>query len=222
MSVPLLRPVLDVAVALSLTAAGAATAAPKKAKPKPKAAPPVCNLIVDDKGDDGGLFPHAETLDILTADIASNAKTVTAVLRLAKVANSDSNTAPTGRAWYLEFFVPNGDAALWLGAQMTPTAGKVFRYGWVDGSIRRTLGTVDGVFDEKKSEIRVSAPVGIWAERGSVKAGSKLTGLSAASYNFVGAIAPTGNGGGLLSPGDTAETSKTYTAGAPSCVAVGK
>lgn len=198
-----LRLLLAGSTGLALLSAGGAVAAPK-AKP----APPVCNLIVDAKGDDGGAFPHSDSLDIVSADIASNAKLVTAVIRVAKYAASDSNTAPTGRAWYLEFTVPSAETSLWLGAQVTPT-GTLFRYGWVDGSIRRSLGVVEGTIDVAKSELRISAPIGIWAERGMVKPGVKVSSLTAASYNFVGLAAA----GGSLQPGDTAEATKTYIAG---------
>ena len=209
------RPVLALVLTAALAAGGAASAAPKK-KPKPPA-PPVCNLVVDATGDDGAVFPHSESLDLTGADIASDAKTVTAVLRVAKYTESDGNTAPTGRSWYLDFSVPTGEAPLWLGVQVTPT-GTLFRYGWVDGSIHRSLGEVTGVIDAAKNELRVSAPTGIWADRGAVKPGSKLTGLVASSYNFVGVAAA----GGSLQPGDTAESSKSYVAATPSCVAVGK
>jgi hypothetical protein len=221
------RPVLALALAASMAVAGgAASAAPKK--PKPKVEPPVCNLVVDEKGDDGNeVFRHSDSLDIVGADIASDAKSVTAVIRVAKYLATDSNAAPTGRAWSMEFSVPDAETPLWLGVQVTPT-GTLFRHGWVDGTIRRNLGPAEGVIDEAKGELRVTAPVGIWAETGpkgtvptkggTVKAGSKVTGLAAASYNFIGAAAA----GGSLQPGDTAEGSKSYTAGAPSCVAVGK
>lgn len=211
-----LRTAVAVGLVSALALGGAAQAAPKKAKPKP--VPPTCNLIVDPAGDDGSeVFQHSQSLDLLGADIASSAKLVTAVLRVAKLTKSDSAAAPTGRAWYLEFSVANGQAPLWLGAQSTPS-GELFRYGWVDGSIRRSLGTAEGAFDEAKNEIRITAPVDVWADRGSVKAGTKVTGLAAASYNFLGVAAV----GGSLQPGDTAETSKMYQAGAPSCVVVGK
>ncbi len=204
-----LRTALALAAAAALlTGTGVATAAPAVS----------CNLLADAKGDDGSaVFQHSESLDLVGGDIASSAKTVTAVIRVAKFTKSDTAAAPTGRAWYLEFSIPGGATPLWLGAQITPS-GEIFRYGWVDGTIRRSLGTALGVFDEAKSEIRISSAVGIWAERGSVKPGAKLTGITAASYNFVGAAAV----GGSLQPGDTAETTNTYTAGAPSCVKVGK
>ena len=117
----------------------------------------MCNLITDAKDDNGGTFPHSETLDIVSADIAPNATLVTAVIRVAKYKANDSSTAPTGRAWYLEFSVPKAEAPLWLGAQVTPT-GTLFRYGWVDGSIRRSLGTVEGKIDEAKNELRICRP----------------------------------------------------------------
>lgn len=213
------RPVLALALAASMAlAGGAASAAPKK--PKPKVEPPACNLVIDEKGDDGNeVHKHSDSLDLTGADIASSAKTVTAVLRVAKFSKSN-DAFPTGRAWYLDFSIPGAETPLWLGATITPT-GESFNYGWVDGTIHRTLGQVAGVFDEAKNEIRISADSGIWAERGAVKPGSKISGLTALSYNYVGASAA-GRAAGSLQPGDEATGSKTYTAGAPSCVEVGK
>lgn len=215
MSARAVRVAVVSSLVLTSLAAGGAVAAPK-------AAAPVCNLVVDPKGDDGSeVFKHSDSLDIVSADIASDAKLVTAVIRVAKYAASDSNAAPTGRAWYLEFSLPKAETPLWMGTQVTPT-GTLYRYGWVDGTIRRSLGNAEGVIDVAKNELRVSAPIGVWAERGTVKPGSKVSGLVAASYNYVGATAPTGNGGGSLQPGDTAESGKSYVAGAKSCVAPGK
>lgn len=206
-----LRTALALTAVATVGIAGSAVAAPAK-----KAAAPVCNLITDEKGDGGGVFPYSDSLDIVSADIASNAKLVTAAIRVAKYTASDSDTAPTGRAWYLEFMVPSAETPLWLGAQVTPT-GTLFRYGWVDGSIRRSLGAVEGKIDEAKNELRITAPIGAWAERGSVKPGAKVSSLTAASYNFVGAAAA----GGSLQPGDDAAGNKTYIGGTASCVKPG-
>lgn len=205
------------AIAGTLTVAAEAAPIPKS-----------CNLVVDPAGDDGGTLPHNDSLDVLSADIASDAKSVTAVIKVAKLTATDNN-APSGRAWYFAFNVPGAATPIYLGATVTPTATN-FAYGWVDGSINRSLGSATGKLDLAKNEIRVTAPIAAWGDRGAVKPKSKVTGLRTTSYYFVGAIAPVpatpvtaaNPGGGSLQPGDEALSAKTYIAAAPSCVVVGQ
>jgi hypothetical protein len=218
----LARTAAAVAVGTSLVLAGPAGAALKKPKP-------VCNLLVDPAGDDGGANPalgHTDSLDILGGDIASDGKTVTVVLRLAKAVSSDSAT-PTGRSYYLDFAVPGGKNKLSLGVTTTPTTTS-FSPAYVDGSLHRGLagnGT-KGTFDEAKKELRISTSASDWAAYGDIKKGTVFSELQALSFYFVGAYAPatpaTGvAGGGSLQAGDTADATKSYKAGDASCVKVG-
>src|SRR3954453_15356447 len=82
------RAVVVAGVAVAVSAAGVANATPRAAKPKP--VPAGCNLLTDPTGDalfapvGTGLsqFPADPNGDILSADVASDAKNVTAVLGL--------------------------------------------------------------------------------------------------------------------------------------------
>ena len=207
------RYVIAVAVlALAASAAGTADAAVRK--------PPPCKTITDAAGDS----ERGDELDIVSGDLASNAKTVTAVFRLAELAKSNSD-APTGMGYYFDFTPTGAATPIYLSFSVTPTT-EAFNFGWVDGSIHRSLGAATGVYDTAKKEIRISAPVGAWTTYGNPKAGTKLTALTMSTFWVVGAYVPnpaTGSttGGGSLQPGDDA-AGKTYVAGAASCVVPGK
>jgi hypothetical protein len=206
------RSVLVVAtLALAASAAGTAGAVTRT---------PPCKIITDAAGDSS----YGAPLDIVSGDVASNAKTVTAVFRLAELSKSNSD-APTGMGYYFDFSTPGAETPIYLSYTVTPTT-ESFNFGWVDGTIHRSLGTATGVVDTAKKEIRISAPVGSWTTYGTPKAGTKLTGITLTTYWVVGAYVPnpvgTGtNGGGSLQPADDA-VGKTYVAGSPSCVVPGK
>src|SRR5436309_3219817 len=93
-------------LAVALTAPSAMAATKKKPAPKPK---PVCHLIVDKASDSGpdtnaaggsaaASSVYDSSLDIVGGDVASDGKTITAVIRVAKLTTSDS-MAPLGRQW---------------------------------------------------------------------------------------------------------------------------
>ncbi len=83
MRVSPLRPALAVVLVSSAVVAGGAVAAPA----------PVCNLVVDDKGDtESAPFPASDTIDITSADVASDGETLTAVLRVAKYTANETAT----------------------------------------------------------------------------------------------------------------------------------
>lgn len=201
------RSVLAIAVAAFAAAVGTAQAAPAS-----------CRIVTDAEGDSS----RGKGLDIVSGDLASNRSTVTAVFRLAE-ATKTNVMAPTGQGYYFRFNA-GGSAPIYLAYTVTPTA-ETFSYGWTDGTLNNTLGQAKGVFDPAKKEIRISAPVGAWGSYGKLRPGARITAIEATSYWVVGAYVSspeTGtNGGGGLSPADTA-LGKTYVAGSPSCVAVGK
>lgn len=212
------RPVVCLAVAASLVGAGVANAAVKRPKPKP-----VCNLIADDKADASflGAAPNDPNLDIVSGDIASNAKTITAVLRLASFAETDPQ-APLGRGYYLEFNAPGLDTPIYFNFQITPD---LKRFAWGTQEVLATgngsyvkKGDATGVLDAAKGEIRISVPVADVNAVGKVKPGAKLTNLAASSTMVLG----TSVTGGLVSTVDDAAGTKPYIAGAPSCVTPGK
>jgi hypothetical protein len=206
-----LRPALALALSASVLAGGAALAAPK---PKP-----VCNLLSDAKGDaypttaaPGG--PSDEALDVVTADIASDKKTLTAVIRLSKVAEQ-SSTSPTGYHLVFNFTAPGAENPLYLQYFSGNEAlEQSFDFGYDDAVNGLTsLGDADGVIDTAKNEIRISAPISGFAEQASIKPGQKLGDLVVQSTRDLLVLLPYA---------DIAEGGAPYTVGAPSCVIPGK
>ena len=211
------RPVLALGVCAALAVAtGVAAAAPK--------AKPVCNLLTDAAGDANGSFlaedgvpgaPSEDAVDIVSADIASTKKVVTTVLRVKKLAAS-SPTAPGGLHW--KFFFTVGETLVYTQA-VAPAGGAVtYTYGTIDGTTgtSTSLGSASGVLDLAKNEVRITVPASALPE--TPKLGSKITELAPNAGRFVGNEAALT----FSDSTDMATSSKSYTAGAPSCVVPGK
>lgn len=229
------RLVSVLAVAGVLGAAGAAHAAAATTKPKP-----VCNLIRDPKGDSslsptgGAGAPGDDTSDIISADIASNATTLTAVIRLAGLQNPDPE-APLGTAYYLNFNAPGSTTQYFLTARLYPT-GNHFFFGYQGTDPLLPLNTsypavaATGVVDTTKHEVHISVPLAAIAKFVKLPKGAPLSGLEATSWRVIGqGVVPSQNVGparaplgGLSERFDDAVSSSVYKAGTPSCVVVGK
>lgn len=205
----LVRPALAIALGGSVVAAGTAGAV---TKPKP-----VCNLVKDVKGDGAGPLASDPGLDIISADIASDAKNITAVIRLAGPATeSGSTAAPEGGAYYFLFNAPDATNVLYLTVSNGLT-GEEYAMGAVEGSIYRNKpGVVTGHIDG--NVITMTASRSEFSSLASVKPGSKLTNLVAE----VKVPLEVPGVGGSLQPADDAAGSKSYTAGSLSCVKPGK
>jgi hypothetical protein len=209
----LLRPALAVLLATSVVAGGAAMAKPA----------PSCNLMLDDKGDAQflGAAPNDANLDIVSADIASDAKTVTAVLRLAAFSEVDPQS-PLGRGYYVLFNAAGSEFPIYFNMQITPDVTS-FRWGDLEtlatgnGSYVKK-GDATGVIDAAKGEIHISVPVSDVKSIAKVAPGAKLSNVAANATAVLG----TSVSGGLVSTVDDATSSKPYIAGSPSCVKPGK
>lgn len=225
-----------ITTSLLLTAgAGYASAAPKP-KPKPKPVKPVCNLVIDDKGDAAlAGVPGGSGDDILSADLASDATTLTGVIRMAGLAANDPEWL-NGRAYFAEFTAPGSPDVLFVQARAYPT-GVIYSYGYsgVDPTsgvnTSYTLGPATGVVDTATKEVRISAPVKGFVDGAKAKLGkgSKLTALGARVFR---------QGGQGLVPSQTVSGTRvplggfnvlldeaaggSYVMSTPSCVAVGK
>lgn len=215
---------------LLVAGAGIALAAP--------AAKPVCNLIADAKGDAGvDPVPGGAGDDIVSGDVASDATTVTAVIRLAGLQTPDPQ-APLGRSYAVLFTAPGSADLLYLAARTYPQGTKfIYGYQAVDPNTsvttNYTLGDATGVVDAGKGEVHVSAPVKAFVDGAKAKLakGAKLAGLSASvdriyGQGFVPSQSPAPGAprvplGGFTLQFDNA-TGSTYVMGTPSCVAVGK
>jgi hypothetical protein len=210
------RPLLAVALCASFVVGGVAVAAPK--------AKPVCNLIADEKGDGEGFVDSSSGgLDVVSADIASNAKTVTAVLRLAAAppAAGDPN-APEGATYYVSWSAPGAANPVYLSAATDVTGAMTYAMGDIQPSptggqlYQNATGEVTGHVDG--SVITMNVDRGVFGSLASMKPGTKMSGLAANVFYPVEVPMV----GGLLETADEAAGTKPYIAGAASCVAVGK
>lgn len=211
----LLRPALAAGLLGVLATAGLAGAAP--------AAKPVCNLFTDAKDDGTGFLltdrnylPNDPQLDILSGDVASNGKTITAVLRLADLQASDSS-APTGRTYYVNFGV--GEVELNLSAAVDSDGSATFAAGFQDTASRAGLGAATGVLDLAKKEVRIHAPLSIFKDKAALKAGSRIDYVEGLAQRYVGNRTA---GRGITPSADATDPGRSYSIGARSCVAVGK
>lgn len=209
-------------LALSALLASGLAAGADAAVKKPKPAPPVCNLVKDDAGDAEAVSAD-DKLDIITADIASNASLVTAVIRMKAAPGGTDTAAPFGRGVYF-IFTPTGAAEpVFLSVGFDPTGGATYKYGSIVTSTTTNYTTKgDAAGSIVGNEIHISVPTGALGALGNVKTGSKFGGLTVESKYYIGvAPNPTGVYAASLQAADDA-TGKTYIAGAKSCVTPGK
>jgi hypothetical protein len=212
--------------------AGIASAAPKAP------AKPVCNLMPDAKGDAAyAVVPGADGDDILSADLATDATTITGVVRVAALATPDPQ-APLGRNFTVLFTAPKSADLLFMSARTYPQGAKfVYGYQAVDPTngvnTNYALGDATGVIDTAKAEVHISVPIKGFVDGAKAKLapGAKLAGLTAtidriAGQGFVPSQVfvpgtPRAPVGGFLLPFDDA-AGAPYVMGTPSCVVVGK
>jgi hypothetical protein len=210
--------------------AGMAAAAPK--------AKPVCNIVQDAKGDAGAdNIPGADGDDIVSADVANDATTLTAVIRLAGLQANDPQ-APFGRSYSVLFTAPGSADLLYLSARTYPQGTKfLFGYQAEDPNTgvntNYALGNATGVVDLAKGEVHISVPIKSFVEGAKAKLvpGAKLAGVSASAdrifgQGFVPSQSPAPGAprvplGGLTLTFDDA-AGGSYLMGTPSCVVVGK
>lgn len=210
-----IRSLLTVGCVLAVATAGTALAAPK-------APPPPCKLVTDAAHDQTSLaafhpalgvvaVPYDPALDIVSADVANNATTITGVIRLAKL-SADDTTAPS-RIYWLSYALRSTGEGGSIRAQITPT-GTYFQNG---------AGT--GVVDTARNEVRISVPISRLVGHPLFKSGDALTHLVAHADVTPPSIAPTGYDDGISATGDLAGDqavgAKDYPVGTPTCVKVG-
>jgi hypothetical protein len=212
------------AAAVSLLAAGSALAAPKAS----------CNLIEDEKGDTfairtqdsfGAYGPQENALDIVSGDLASDGTVLTAVLRVEKLALSTA-TAPNGISFRVQFAHDGLDEDTVLYVDARASGGStVFTAGSRNATtnVSTKLADATGVFDEGKNEVRIHAPLKVFAGLGGgITTSTRLTlaDLDQTSSRFVGTNPVTGAGTAVFA--DVTRSDKTYKVGSPSCVVPGK
>ena len=193
-------------------------------------AKPACNLAEDPAGDtfllryqdqyrpQGAPYgPQEDAMDILSADIASDGKVVTAVIRV-KNLEAAAPTSPGGVGYTLDFLTPKSEFTMYLRALKTG-AGTTFEAGFKEPlpvgvtTVNTSLGTVQGVLDAAKNEVRITAPLSVFDSQGGIKSGNKLT---------LGEITTGRIAGPRTVFADVVVGEKSYTVGAASCVKPGK
>jgi hypothetical protein len=192
--------------------AAAVTAPSADAAPKRKPAPPkpACNLVVD-PANDAGVFGGAANpttydtnLDIVGADVASNAKNISVLFRLKDLTEQDP-LAPTGRMWTFGFTHGNNSVA--ISAYVSPV-GTFFSSG--TGKVDYALNTV-----------QVDVPLST-ISYAKIAKGSVLKTFYVTSNPVVGLDPSLGAGNAITPPGaaDEAKSGASYAVGHPSCVKV--
>lgn len=97
---------LSAVASASPTHQGSQAGADSKKKPKP-----VCNLVTDATDDaKSPVGVNDPSLDIISADIATNKTRLTAVIRVAKLTTGTDTQSPSGRYWSVSMAVPGANA----------------------------------------------------------------------------------------------------------------
>ena len=204
------------------------------------AATKACKIVTDGTGDtfafrsqDGSpaaaAGPKEDGFDILSGDIASDGKVVTAVIRIKKFSDA-IQTSPQGAGFAFDFLLPSSDMQASMRAVFIKDQPAYYEVTYKDPGIPNSpstfIATATGFVDKTKNEIHITAPVSAFSVLGPIKKGTTLApGTDAATSGR--AVPP--------SPGtkdqpvatryvfaDVAPGGKTIKAGAPSCVTPGK
>jgi hypothetical protein len=206
------------------------------------AAPVPCRLLRDGTRDTGPqelVAPGSTSdVDLVSADVATNAKYLTVALRVRDLATTDPTAGVQGRSYALAFSVGlDAHFSLWatLGSPRTFALyreAEAASRGWSTyrtTPLARATGTVDTAHDE----IRMTVPLAA-LDLGRLTAGSTLTDLAAYSTrtdgDYEGSAVPSELPLGarpVVQPGDPWDyiapaRDVRYVAGARSCVAVGR
>lgn len=211
------------AIALSLATIVAAPIAPAAvAAGKPAPVKPMCKQVTDDSGEEYVVRNAAtqtvddDALDLLSADVATNATTMTVVLRVKKLATAPT-TSPAGATYQMTFNVGN-EEALYYALVSTGPNGLFSEFGTREAlpavtSVPTVIGTPTPKLDLAKNEVRMSFPLSLFGSVKLVKGKTKIAPVETTTGR--------GNRGrGVFA--DDSVGGKNYVAGTASCVAVGK
>lgn len=183
-----------------------------------KAAKPVCNLVVDDSGDSA---PAPDgSLDIKSADIASDSKKISAVIRLDGVPSGVDPAAPNGRVYTVQFTGQGGENHVFLTYVVTPAAAEAV-YGHYDPSTNINSGDGAATFKVVGNTVVLTTSIGNFSAYGKFKPKAKITGIEVLVGRMMGAYVNSGLYGYNTQVADQASGSKSYVAGTRSCLKVG-
>ncbi|MDX6224081.1 MAG: hypothetical protein QOE64_457 [Frankiales bacterium] len=190
------------------------------ASPRPPARPsPVCQQILDHAGDAQPLAglnpasaPQAPSLDITSADIASGTHRLTAVIRVTSLAPDPSTTL--GSAYTLSWTIGGTKQSLTYRTFADSPPDAVFDSDTDSGTILDLLPAQFSVDPSTKQiAISVTRKSDILLKNSSAKAPVKFGALKVNTYAGVAR-----QGGTTYSGYDTAESGRTYSDLAPTCV----
>jgi hypothetical protein len=178
-----------------------------------------CGLVTDPSGD-AGYTTDAEArstdpgLDLVSADIASDDRLVTAVFRLARP--QQPGGLVVNAVYRFEFSVAGSADRFYL-AFSGPNFGTVFDAGYL-GAQPTSLGTATGSMSRTANEVHVHAPLSLFAPRARIRRGTVLSGFHVVTLRSV-PYGPSRDTGALVA--DEASSTRTYRAGTRTCVRVG-
>jgi hypothetical protein len=200
------------ATAVALTASGLTAAA--DAAPKKKPVPPVCMQVVDQSGDGKAYgVSDSPSLDILSGDIATGARNLVVAMRLSSLERDQLQV--TGTSYLFTFTVSGVKQS--VAYHLYATGEAIGRYDAAagTGSVTEEVD-VPVVADPVTKTITWTVPRKLVAEL--KKPGAKFSELSLKAWSAVNQKTSSGEGRSQLGSGDTAESVKTYTDFAPTCL----
>jgi len=192
---------------------------------------PACDLVNDASGDVMPTAPGVDNgnYDVTSADVATDRHRLTVVIRLASLAGEDA-ASPASRDYEFDF-VANGHTFGMQAALLTGGASYtavVYDMATPGGRTGTNLGVVTGVVDSTRHEIRMTAPLSLFAPYATFKQ-TYLDQLYVTSARAVGQNG-TASPDGKVTVGaqstavvvDDASSTARYSPGQRSCVHVGK
>lgn len=207
---------------------------PAFAAPKPK---PSCGLVKDAAGDTSSPAPDKALdaqLDITSADVATDSKNVTVVVRLSALTAADPAN-PQGRVYEFDFtaqeknFIVMGSLLPGGNSFSVFISDTRFEEGKSGARAATGIGSATGVVDVAAKEVRMTAPLSVFDGYANLRGGT-LYYLSAWTYRANGMSAQP-----ALEQGSVEITSSLgigvdqawgrksyYRAGNPSCVKPGR
>ncbi|HWL38138.1 MAG TPA: hypothetical protein VNQ77_18265 [Frankiaceae bacterium] len=188
------------------------------ASPAGAATKPYCRLLVDARGDTA--LADTPSLDVLSADVVSDARRITAVVRVAGSPSVFGPTSPAGHRYLVRFSGQGGTLAVFVWYVLTPTGG-VAKYGLYDdaGETETNLGYATARV--AGNAVHLTVPVDALRAYGRFTRGARITGLTAFAFRWVGAYATPQVYAHDSREADRATGGKPYVAGARSCVKPG-
>jgi hypothetical protein len=193
---------------------------------------PSCHIVTDRAGDATNApgtgrsgLPNQADVDVTSADVASNSRYVTTVVRVAHLGASLA-AAPRTTAYWVFFHI--GKTDYYTAATRYPDAETFTLNGGsaaegnsqVPTPLTTYYSAVTGAFDVANDQVRVNVPMSVLLKDGPVTQGRFISGIAAETFVDAGLNAAVGAAvGGQTDISDT--TDGRYRIGSPSCLMPG-